>query len=372
MPDYKVTSQIVGHPGELESDWLGLQQRSECSFFQSWSWIKSWLEHIAMDLQPVAIKVWFGDNLVGLGLFVSKDIKRRIIFHSRAMLLNEYPFDGRNMVIEYNGILAAKEHENAVYLQTFQYLITEFKDYDEFVFGAIPDNDNLDYLLRQSFDGVDCNINEESITWSIDLVKVPPGINGFLSMLSKNRQGQIRRSMRLFESQAPIQIVEANNREEALLFFERLKVLHTARWQSKGKQGVFANPHWVRFHLAVINSCFDNGEIQLLKVFNEHHEIGYLYNFVWREHVYVIQTGFMQSEDKRLMPGYVTHTFSVAYNVSKGMAVYDLMHGEDLYKRILCNRQQKLVWLVLQRRRLKFSLEKFAVGMVRSIKKIAH
>ena len=189
MPDYTVTSQIVAHSSELESDWLDLQQRSECSYFQSWGWMGSWLEQIANDLHPVAIKVWFDNSLVGISLFASRNIKRRIFFRSRAMFLNEYPFEGRNMVIEYNGILAARGHEKAVNSKTVEFLLREYENYDEFHFGAIADGMSLINLLSQSTDGVDCIVNEESTSWSIDLNTINQGVNGFISSLSKNRQG---------------------------------------------------------------------------------------------------------------------------------------------------------------------------------------
>ncbi|MDX2505565.1 MAG: hypothetical protein QNL62_13960, partial [Gammaproteobacteria bacterium] len=71
---------------------------------------------------------------------------------------------------------------------------------------------------------------------------------------------------------------------------------------------------------------------------------------------------------KRLMPGYVAHALAIDYNRSKGMLIYDLMHGEALYKSILCNRSQKLQWLVIQRKRLKFSIENLTVAMVRRLR----
>jgi len=335
LPDYTVTSHTVEYSDELESAWFDLQQRSDCSYFQSWGWISAWLETISFDLRPVAVKIWHEADLVGFGLFVSRDIKRHIIIYSKAMFLNEYPFDGKNMVIEYNGLLAARGHEAAVYTETLNYMLRVYRDYDEFYFGAIEDDSAIDNLLKPSFQGINSIVNEKSTSWSIDLNSISPDVTGFLSSLSKNRQGQIRRSIRLYELQAPVQIIEANNKEEAQIFFDRLKVLHTKRWQSKGKQGVFANPLWERFHLTLIHGCFDKGEVQLLKIYNDYNEIGYLYNFIWRKHVYVLQTGFMQAEDKRLMPGYVTHAYAVAYNKAKGMEIYDLMHGDDLYKRIL-------------------------------------
>lgn len=357
-------------PDELESDWLDLQQRSDCSFFMSWGWIGAWLDAVSIDLKPAVIKVWREDELVGMGLFVPGHIQRRMLIRSRAMFLNEYPFDGRNMVIEYNGLLAARGYEQSVYSEVVNYLSRACKAYDEFYFGAIAYDNSFQYLSSSRTDRVACIVTEESTTWSVDLKRIAPNVSGFLSSLSRNRRAQLGRSIRVYESGGPIKVAEATSRDEARLFLDRLGSLHTRRWQSEGKRGVFANPRWLAFHLSLIDRCFDNGEIQLLKVYSDNQEIGYLYNFVWRRHVYVLQTGFMRSPDKRLMPGYITHAYAVAFNKDRGMRTYDLMHGDDLYKRILCNQNARLVWVVLQRQRLKFSIEKLAVGMVRGFRKL--
>ena len=368
MPGYRTESCILKESGDIEKEWLDLQQRANHSYFQSWGWIETWLDQIALELQPVAVKVWFDGSLVGIGLFVSKEINRRILFRSRAMYLNEYPFDGNNMVIEYNGLLAAKEHENAIYMETIAYLLREYRQYDEFCFGAMPEN--LAQLCSEQIDiqDVNCIVNEESTSWSVDLIGLSPGIDGYLASLSRNRRGQIRRSMRAYEHDGDLQIDEAENVEQALLYFERLKILHSKYWQSKGEPGSFANPLWERFHRTLINRRFDSGEIQLLKVSSHDDDIGYIYNIVLHKRVYVLQTGFSDSNDKRLMPGYVCHSLAIAYNRSKGMLVYDLMHGDALYKRILCNQRQKILWFVIQRKRLKFTAEKFIVDIVRFLR----
>ena len=44
---------------------------------------------------------------------------------------------------------------------------------------------------------------------------------------------------------------------------------------------------------------------------------------------------------------------------------------EALYKRILCNRKQTLLWVVLQRKQLKFVVENFAVGVVRYMRELS-
>jgi len=371
VPDYHTESCVIMRSSDIEKDWLGLQESAHHSYFQSWGWIETWLNHIAVNLHPVAVKVWFGERLVGIGLFVSRDIKRRVIFHSTAMFLNEYPFDGRNMVIEYNGLLAAKEHENAVYSETIGFLLREYREYDEFYFGAITENSNQFNPEKPINGSVSCFVSEESICRYVDLHVLSPGIDGYLASLSRNRRSQIRRSMRLYEQDGSLHVDEADNVEQALFYLDRLKTLHTNYWRSKGKNGSFANPIWEKFHRKLISQRFCAGEIQLLKICNNHGEVGYIYNIVLHEHVYVIQTGFIRSKDKRLLPGYVAHTLAIVYNSSKKMLAYDLMHGDTLYKRILCNRSQKLLWIVIQRKRLKFTVEKLAIGVVRFLRAVS-
>jgi len=367
---YRTESCVLKHPEELRQAWLDLQERADCSYFMSWGWIGNWLQQIAIALNPVVVRVWYGEQLVGLAVFVPRDIKRRVIFHASALFLNEYPFDHKNMVTEYNSLLAARGHEPAVYTETVRHLLQKYKQRDEFHFSAIAEGPDLDNLAQAAGTQARFLVNEESTAWQVDLDALEPGISAFIATLSKNRRTQLRRSLRLYEELGPISLVEAQNEEQALNFFEGLKVLHTQRRRSKGEGGAFANPRWERFHRSLIQNRFSAGEIQMIKVSNSVMTIGYLYNFVWRKQVCVLQTGFVLAADRRDLPGYVVHVLAINHNRDKGMSVYDLMHGDSLYKRILCGRSRKLFWIVLQRCRYKFSLERLAVGVVRCYRQV--
>lgn len=370
MPGYRVESFVIEHPEALEPEWINLQKRANGSYFQSWGWIETWLKQIAIELRPVVIKVWSDESLVGLGLLVSADIKRHLFVRTKAMYLNEYPLKGKNMVIEYNGLLAENGCEQAVYVQTIKHLLNLKKQnrHDEFYFSAIEEGSAVDFLRTFKDKHASVILNEKSLSWQVNLTKIGAGLNGYLASLSKNRRTQIKRSLRLYEQQAPLNLCRANTLQEALDYFDGLKILHTKRWQSKGEQGSFANPQWVDFHKALIQTRFQQGEIQLLKVDHAGTTIGYLYNFIWNQCVYVLQTGFDVPLDKRLMPGYVVHALAINYNKAQGMTTYDLMHGDSLYKRLLCNQSKKLYWMVLQRKRLKFAVENLATALVRRLK----
>jgi len=364
LPNYRVTSHLVRHPDEIASEWLELQERSNCSYFQSWGWIGTWLEQVALDLQPLVVRVWLDSNLIGMGVFVSGHITRHRIIHSNAMFLHEYPFDDRNMVIEYNGLLAAHHHEPVVYSKTIDHLFQSNTHCDEVFFSAM---DNCVDLLRlpPCDERIVPRVIEESAAQMVELDNFGQGVEAYLATLSKNRRTQIRRSLRLYQEQAPLKLREAGSVEEALVFFDGLKALHTEHWHSKGRGGAFANVRWEAFHRALVRRRIPEREIGMLEIRDSDGPLGYLYNFLWRGRIYVLQTGFRMRPDGRYMPGYVVHTLAIAHYKKMGMKVYDLMHGDSLYKRILCNRNETLRWVVMQRPRLKFGFENFALKLTR-------
>jgi hypothetical protein len=193
LSKYCVKSQILKNTDEIKSDWLELQNKSDCSFFQSWGWVGPWLSHVVIDLKPLVVRVWFGDLLVGLGLFVMRDLRRHFIIRSSALFLNEYPFDGRNMVIEYNGLLAARGHQSIVYTETLRYLLHNRPACDEFYFGAITDVVSLRGLPATISNNIAIVIEREAYTWFVDLSRIDQGMNAYLAGLSQNRRWKIRR-----------------------------------------------------------------------------------------------------------------------------------------------------------------------------------
>jgi CelD/BcsL family acetyltransferase involved in cellulose biosynthesis len=365
LPGFRVTAQRVEHPAVIEREWRELQDQSACSFFQSWNWIGVWLEQVVNDLQPRVIRVWHDGDLVGMGMYVAQGIRRHFVVFSRAEFLNEYPANGRNMVIEYNGLLAREGYQDAVYTEVIRYLLAENSGCDEIYFGGMHDISSLIEAAGRFIDRADLITNQESVSWQVDLEALQPSLDSYLDSLSKSRRWQIRRSCRLYEQHGPLGIEAARDVDEALQYFDGLKGLHTDRWQARGEQGSFANPRWERFHRALIRSGFDRGEVQLLRVANDQGAIGYLYNFIWRSRVYVLQTGIRPPGDNRLKPAYVANAMAIVHNKKLGMSVYDFMHGDSHYKETLCNQNQKLYWMVVRRHRLKFRLEDLAVKLVR-------
>ncbi len=367
MLTYKVSSEPLTTAAQVQAEWQDLQSRSECSYFQSWGWISCWLKKIGLAQQITLVRVYQGDTLAGLGLFVSAEFIRRKMVRCRVMYLNEYPLSGNNMVMEYNGLLAQAGCEQAVYQHTLAHLSRQFPLIDEFHFGALS-APAYSTLVQCSVDGLRCTVKDESPSWQVDLTKFESGMDAYLSTLSKNSRAQIRYTRRQYEQHSAISFQVAEDVEQALAFFDALKLLHVARWQEKGEGHAFRDK-WEKFHRNLIQQRFTSGEIQMVKLANEQQDIAYLYNYVWNKRVYVLQMGFNYSANKRIKPGYLAHAMAVVYNRDNAMQLYDFMHGFSRYKSSLSDLTEDLVWLIWQRPRLKFRIENLAVTIVRALRK---
>ena len=367
MTDATVEIQAVEDWRQLQSSWLDLQQRADCSYFQSWGWISAWLQVIKPPQAVKLLSVRSSGRAIGLAILVPARLTRRRLIRSRALFLNEYPLSGNNMVIEYNGILAERGCEQQVYALALDALREQLPGYEEFIFGAMADRE-LAWLQALRPERLQLLRDEQSHCYQASLDFDPPTLDGYLSALSRNTREQIRRSKRLYESRGELRLQAAASVEQALDWLDALKSLHQPRWRAKGERGAFANPRWENMQRELIRQRFAAGEMQLLQLRCGEQLVACLFNYLWRGRVYVLQMGFRYEDDNRIKPGYLAHALAIAHNRQQGHQLYDFMHGEARYKQSLSNRRETLHWLRLQRPKWKFRVENAAVAMVRRLR----
>ncbi len=342
-----------------------LEQNADCSFFQSWGWIGTWLKEVVDTTPTEVIRVWEKDLLVAIGVLVSATVRRGGVLVSRKIFLNECPSARRNMVIEYNGLLVREGFEETVYKDIIYHLRYSNKDWDELYFGMMRKS-ITDKFLEQLDEEFYLTIDREVTSWQFNSADFADGIDNIYSTLSRNRRTQIKRAYKSYQTQGEITITEAESTQQALEYFDGLKKYHTARWVAKGKKGSFSNPVWEAFHQSLIRHRFDKGEIQLLKVASPESTIGYIYNFLWRSRVYVLQTGFNMDAPKYAQPGYVSHIEAILYNQKKNYRIYDLLSDDSGYKSTLCNQSEELVSVSFKRIAVKSMLRQLSFSNVKS------
>ena len=365
-PLYQGRFRSLDDIDNLESRWRSLEGCSDCSFFVSWSWIGPWLrlvrEHTALSVYECCLD----GAIVAMAIVCKEAIKRRVFFRTNTITMNDSSHDHLNMFIEYNGLLARQGHESAVLHQFINDLNSSDSDWDELYFTNMP-SDSL-----ASLD-----------TTALKLKKIPHSLQGvwaallepdsdrdsLISRLSTNRRWQLRRSLKEYQKSGALTIDAATSTEEALTYFSQMGILHTERWNRAGRTGTFAYPNWVKFHRELIREAFARNEIQLLRIRCGNKVIGYIYNFIWRDSVLMLQSGFVSESSNILRPGYVSHLLAMEFNAARGAKIYNFLAGESEYKRVLGTDSAPLTSIYLQRNRLKFALETALVRSYRALRR---
>ncbi len=351
----------------LRGQWQTLEKESDAPFFLSWHWIGNWLALKPDNTSIKKLSAIHNGRIVALGLFTVQSVTRHLFFRSTQLHLHEYGLPGLNMVIEHNGFLVAKGYAHCAPQQMLEYFVANDKEWDEIKISAICELSPL--VGAELINALNLKVIATAASDSkyVDLGKLRSESKDYLSTLSSNTRYQLRRAIKKYSSSGPVTLKEASGVDEALEYFDALKELHQEYWRRKGLPGSFANPNWEKFNRAIITEIADDGEAQLLKITAGEQVIGYLYNLVRNGHVNMIQSGFNYNQDPSLHPGYVSHYLAIEHNLKLGNLVYDFLMGDARYKQSLSNGSEPLIWVVLQRKRLRFYIENTAKDLAKYI-----
>ena len=368
-PGLRAELATVGDLESLADEWRALEESAEGSFFQSWHWMGTWLHSLPQGIVPHIVRVVGTDRVVGLAALVFGARRRRRLIHTYAAHLNETG-DARldNLTVEHNGVLAKADLRLPAQRAVTQLLLRHQPEWDEFHIGGADDLWEAMGAGEQA--PLHFRVVREKTCYSVEgLDRLPAGVDGYLGELSANTRYQIRRAMRRYEqSEGALGLAVARDREEAQLFLTSLRELHQEYWIARGEPGCFADPFFERFHRSLIDRSFSSGAIQLVRVTAGSAVVGYLYNFLYRGTVYNYQSGFRYSSDAMLKPGLVVHALTVAHNATAGAIRYDLLAGDQQYKRSLATATRPMYWVIAQRPRLRFRIENALLAVVQTLR----
>lgn len=331
----------------LQPEWRDLEERSDASFFTSWTWIGSWLASLD-GLPPLQLlRAREAGRTVALAVFGQRRTRRRGFVASRALFLNETgdaAFD--RLTIEYNAILADRERAGGALAAVAAYLHRHTRVWNELHLHGTPQApalfDALPGLARRAW-------TKQAPRVCLERVRERGG--DYLGLLKQKPRYHVRRSAREYEALGALSLEVAADLDAARAALAELIALHTCYWQRRGEGGAFATPFVRAFHDRLLAAGCARGEIQLATLRAGGRTVGCLYNFVHRGHVYNYQTGFDYdlTDGGQDSPGLVTHARAIELNARLGHAVYDFMAGDYLYKRGLATDCDALHWSVVQR-----------------------
>lgn len=341
----------------VERYWKALLQKSDQHYFLSWGWISTWIKSLEGKVDVRFIVGFHHDEPV-LSFFIGVVTKKKFgIFPYRTLSLNSTGssyFDA--LYLEYNGILKDPSVQFSI-----EDLILTVKNmsWNEFLLPGLAYSfvKETNVLTNSEKRSIWVLVDEESPACYVDLEQVRSNDLDYLRLISSNKRSQIRRSIKEYEKNGKIEVIEAQNVQQAHELFSEMVILHQKEWESRGRAGAFSNEYLLQFHKDLISSRFDSGEIQILKIFNSSMVIGVLYSFILNGRVYFYQSGLNYLPGNIYRPGMVSHYFSILHNAKNGRIYYDFLAGDAAYKISLATDSQPVYWLRLFRNPLKYYFE---------------
>jgi len=349
--DVKSNRQMV------ESFWSEHCEARDHSFFMSPGWIKTLIDccHDEENLKLMVIKNGSSPTFAAIVNFVVQ--LRGGVFKSRVLNVNctgNYAKD--SICVEYNHLLQTGEDDFDINL-----FVKSIKEkWDEIYIPGMCMVRNPGKVIREcNQDWVICDYNKSNF-W-VDLSVIPKERTDYVGSLSKKTRGHIRRTTKFYETIGEIKLCQASTIEEALDMLENLIALKKLILSKKDLKSSL-NEHFIRHSTALIKSRFESGEIQMLKIQAGDMVVGYIYNFVYRGHVYFYQSGFNYESDNKVSPGLLSNAEAIVYNARLGNKIYDFLAGDEHYKECFANKKSSMVWM----RILRPSIKTFAMKILRN------
>ena len=340
---------------ELRISWQLLEEECGSSLFQSWGWIDSWLGVLPPEVEPFVLTAHRFGKMCGIALIFRTDQWRHGWLLSKGLFLNETGVPTLDaLTVEYNGILCDSAEAPDLTVKAFSYLKKALHGWDEFVLSGIDNPTAAAFQNSEDF----VNIASLQPCHYVDLSEIRGEGTDYIDCLSRNTRSQLRRAMRRYEKRGALSAVSASTVEQALEFFEEMRILHQNYWQSRGQPGAFAKPTFEAFHSDFIKSQFSAKRIEMLRITAGEYPIGYLYNIVHRGRVHNYQSGFVYEKDSAMKPGIVSHYLAIERNLGGPALIYDFMAGNGQHKKSLGTASQEMVWLIVSQPRLKYRLER--------------
>jgi len=335
---------VAPNTARAEVIWRDLERTAQPSYFLTWGWIDNWLAMLPRDKLPMLAVIRHAGEITGAFFLGRRKLLRHGVVPSRAVFINATGVPRYDeLCIEHNSLLG-----NRCSLAQLVELLPD--DWDELF---LPGVDRATFHNLDVPHGYRVRAQHEVPSPSVDLARVR-ATGDYLGLLSANTRAQIRRARKRLGA---CELEVAGSRGDALAIYDELVALHGTSWRARGEPGAFADPWFEQFHRRLIEQRFAHGEIQLLRLRSGSATIGCLYNLVAGGRVLFYQSGLARCSDPIAKPGLLCHAAAITHCAEAGHAVYDLLGGSARYKASLATDATQLMWLRVQRERLRFAIE---------------
>jgi CelD/BcsL family acetyltransferase involved in cellulose biosynthesis len=308
----ELKTRILTEPEELRgiaSEWGDLSTRSAATPFQHPDWVISWVETFSPQNIRV-VEVRSGGNLVGLAPL--------LIYPRAGEQVLAFLAGG---VSDYLDLLVDPQCEH----EAVPAILDAIKGVSEWTLMDLTDLPSNSVLNRTRLAGWAAQHDYCSA------VLLPKTVEELLQQFSKRQRANLRQAGSRIQRTGGASIEQATA-ETLPAFMEDHFRLHASRWLRDGQDGVLADENVKTFHNKAAPKLLARGILHLYRLRLGEQTVAVIYTLFGSTTVFCYLQGY-DPDFAVLSPG--THLmFSVMQDaISSGVWKFDLLRGEETYKR---------------------------------------
>jgi CelD/BcsL family acetyltransferase involved in cellulose biosynthesis len=336
-----ITVDVLDSPAALDDladDWRALHRLAAATPFQSWEWAKAWWTHRSARLLRggglMLLCARDGDGLVGLLPLVVAPLGpfealRRITFLGAPEA-------------DYQDLLCAPARAAEVRAAFAACLAGAAAHWDVVDLPDVPEDSPLAALALPA----------PALRTRRFIHRVCPylSLDGDWRLAAgKQLRARLGRKQRRLQRdfQLDFDLAAADELPHAL---DDLFWLHDRRWRRRGLRGAFSRPSVRRFHRELARRFAERGWLRLHRLRADGKTRAAFYCFADGARVYYYLSGFDLALG-RYSPGAVLMAQAVAAAQASGARVFDLLRGDENYKREWGAEERRTVRVVVRKRK---------------------
>lgn len=311
----------------LRDRWNDVLRRSrDNDVFSTWEWLSSWWKHFGKGRKLRILLAEDKNKIVAIAPLMWSKYN---FLHFANLTKIEFLSSPES---DYNSFILTEKEIKCLEL-FLNYLMNAHADWDCLELRDINENAVLIDLLRKLSTRKSSGRQlEERLIDLCPYIHLPDSIEMVMERLGGSMRRNLRRRMRKLEKEYRVEVKTQDSFgtiEEAMNAFYKL---HQKRWQTKGMEGVFAEKALRDFHFEVARTFAEKGWLSLYFLTANDEPVASIYSFDYKQKTYEYLTGF-DPEYSEYGVANLLRKCVIEECIRKGLKEYDLLRGNEPYKR---------------------------------------
>jgi CelD/BcsL family acetyltransferase involved in cellulose biosynthesis len=302
---------------QLSGEWDALASRGMTDTpFQRLAYQRAWWTHLQppnSTLSTVAVRDG-GGELMAIGCFYNVG--------------GALYFNGCVEETDYLDLVSPPESAAEAWLHVIQCLSSvESRVWDQFILCNIPESSPTRTILAELSGRLGVSLHEELIE-VCPIINLPASFDAYLESLDSKQRREVSRKLRRAEA-AGMQtrvINQEDDLDKAIgIFLDLLQksTFEKREWLHEGRRAVFQE---------VARSAHDAGMLQLMITELEERPAAALFNFDYKDRIWVYNSGLDPALFASLSPGVVLTATAIEQAILQGRKEFDFLRGSEEYK----------------------------------------